>query len=85
MAAGLPVFISNRCGCAEDLVSEGENGYLFDPEKKEQIAACMSRIESLSTAQLSLMKQSSLNRVQTYSPENWAAHLATLIQSIKSA
>jgi len=85
MAAGLPVFISNRCGCAEDLVSEGENGYLFDPEKEDQIAVCMSRIESLPAAQLSQMKQSSLRRVQTYSPENWATHLADLIQSLKPA
>ena len=85
MAAGLPVFISNRCGCAEDLVSEGENGYLFSPESEAEISACMQRIEALSPAQLSQMKQSSLNRVQTYSPENWASHLTQLIQTLKPA
>lgn len=31
MAAGLPVLVSNRCGCAPDLVRNGENGYTFDP------------------------------------------------------
>ncbi len=85
MAAGLPVFISNRCGCVEDLVSEGENGYLFDPENDEQIAACMAQFETLPSAQLSQMKQSSLSRVQEFSPENWASHLTNLIQSLKPA
>jgi glycosyltransferase involved in cell wall biosynthesis len=31
MASGLPVIVSKRCGCAEDLVSEGLNGFVFDP------------------------------------------------------
>lgn len=83
MAAGLPVFISNRCGCAEDLVTEGENGYLFSPDNETEIAACMRRFQALSPAQLSQMKQSSLRRVQTYSPENWASHLTQLIQTLQ--
>jgi glycosyltransferase involved in cell wall biosynthesis len=31
MAAGLPVLVSNQCGCAIDLVHENENGCTFDP------------------------------------------------------
>ena len=31
MAAGLPVIVSQACGCAEDLVLEGENGFSFPP------------------------------------------------------
>jgi glycosyltransferase involved in cell wall biosynthesis len=31
MAAGLPVILSERCGCASDLVEHEGNGYLFDP------------------------------------------------------
>ncbi len=29
MACGLPVIVSNRCGCAADLVKEGVNGHVF--------------------------------------------------------
>ena len=29
LASGTPVLVSNRCGCAHDLVQEGINGYLF--------------------------------------------------------
>jgi glycosyltransferase involved in cell wall biosynthesis len=41
MASGLPVLVSNRCGCATDLVREGVNGFTFDPFDIEQIAHLM--------------------------------------------
>ncbi len=31
MACGLPILLSNAVGCAEDLVADGKNGWLFDP------------------------------------------------------
>lgn len=31
MASGLPALVSTPCGCAEDLIVDGENGYTFDP------------------------------------------------------
>lgn len=31
MACGLPVLVSNQCGCAIDLVQDGKNGFTFDP------------------------------------------------------
>ncbi len=44
MAAGLPVLISNRCGCAYDLVQEGHNGFTFDPYDVELLARLMHRL-----------------------------------------
>jgi 1,2-diacylglycerol 3-alpha-glucosyltransferase len=38
MAAGLAVIVSKRCGCAPDLVREGENGLLFDPLDSHALA-----------------------------------------------
>lgn len=37
MACGLPVIVSNRCGCREDLVREDENGFLFDPADRDSL------------------------------------------------
>jgi glycosyltransferase involved in cell wall biosynthesis len=37
MAAGLPVLVSNRCGCAETLVDHGGNGYTFNPDDEHDI------------------------------------------------
>ena len=44
MACGLPVVVSNRCGCARDLVQENVNGFTFDPYEPAQIAELMFRI-----------------------------------------
>ncbi|HRN78737.1 MAG TPA: glycosyltransferase family 4 protein [Ferruginibacter sp.] len=37
MAAGKAVLVSNTCGCAEDLVREGENGYIFQSGNFEDL------------------------------------------------
>ena len=41
MASGLPVLVSDKCGCAEDLVQEGVNGYTFDPRNESGLAELM--------------------------------------------
>jgi glycosyltransferase involved in cell wall biosynthesis len=38
MAAGCAVFVSERAGCAPDLVRDGENGFTFDPHDPYQLA-----------------------------------------------
>jgi glycosyltransferase involved in cell wall biosynthesis len=42
MAAGLPVLVSNKCGCREDLVREGINGLLFDPEQPDSLSRALN-------------------------------------------
>jgi glycosyltransferase involved in cell wall biosynthesis len=44
MAAGLPVLVSDRCGCACDLVRDGVNGFAFDPYDIAGLAALMQRL-----------------------------------------
>ena len=44
MACGLPVLVSRACGCAEDLVLEGVNGYTFDPRNEGELAELMLRV-----------------------------------------
>jgi len=46
MASGLPVLVSNRCGCATDLVQAGVNGFTFDPCDVEQLAQLMLKISA---------------------------------------
>jgi 1,2-diacylglycerol 3-alpha-glucosyltransferase len=46
MASGLPVMVSNCCGCAKDLVREASNGFTFDPLNTEQMADLMSRFSA---------------------------------------
>lgn len=44
MAAGLPVLVSGRCGCAHELVAEGRNGFLLDPLDADALAAQLERL-----------------------------------------
>jgi len=44
MASGLPVLVSERCGCAPDLVKDGVNGFIFDPYDVERLARLMYRL-----------------------------------------
>jgi glycosyltransferase involved in cell wall biosynthesis len=45
-ASGLPVIVSDRCGCAPELVENGVNGFLVDPCDVESVAGAMYRIAS---------------------------------------
>lgn len=46
MASGLPVLVSNCCGCASDLVQEGRNGFSFDPFNVGDLAQLMVKISA---------------------------------------
>ena len=59
MAAGLPVLVSKRCGCAFDLVQEGINGFTFDPYDVRGLSEMMIRIaqDRLALAEMGLASQ----------------------------
>jgi 1,2-diacylglycerol 3-alpha-glucosyltransferase len=46
IASGLPVIVSNRCGCAPELVNS--NGFTFDPTNEHELTARLLEMASLS-------------------------------------
>ena len=80
MAAGLPVLISRRCGCAEDLVVEEQNGLLFDPAEPGALLASLSVMGSLSRKRLEEMGAVSAKIIARYSPQAWGAEVARLLR-----
>jgi glycosyltransferase involved in cell wall biosynthesis len=85
MASGLPVIVSRRCGCAEDLVRDGENGFLFDPEDPAELAEQMARIAGLSKARRAEMGKVSQEIVSAFTPETWAKNLTLAIKEAVGA
>lgn len=79
MAAGLPVLVSNRCGCFEDLVIEGVNGFGFDPENLKQFTELMLKMSS-GKIDLKKMSQASVEHIQKFSPDYFAQGLAQAIK-----
>jgi glycosyltransferase involved in cell wall biosynthesis len=71
MASGLPVLVSNRCGCADELVDEGHNGFTFDPSDVESLAAMMVLLSD--RADRSTMGVESRRIMAKYGPERFAS------------
>lgn len=79
MASGLPVLISNRCGCAPDLVQEGVNGFTFDPYNVEQLAQLMLKISAFNFP-LSAFGSESQRIISEWGPERFANGLEQAVE-----
>lgn len=75
MAAGLPVLVSKRCGCAPDLVQEGVNGFTFDPFDVEAMAQAMLQLASLPSQRREKMGQASGRIIADWGPERFGEGL----------
>jgi glycosyltransferase involved in cell wall biosynthesis len=74
MASGLPVVVSNRCGCAADLVRPGINGFHFDPMDVEKLAGYMLQIAS-NAVDARRMGEASRRIISEWLPERFGAGL----------
>lgn len=83
MAAGLPVIVSNYCGCFEDLIVEGVNGFGFDPENSQQLTDLMIKTSS-GELNLSLMGNAALVHIQKFSTDRFARGLIEAVQYARS-
>ncbi|MBO3459260.1 glycosyltransferase family 4 protein [Aetokthonos hydrillicola Thurmond2011] len=78
MASGLPVIVSKHCGCFEELVMEGINGFGFAPDNQQELINLMIKISS-GQVDLQAMGQASLKHIQKFSPEYFAQNLSKAI------
>jgi glycosyltransferase involved in cell wall biosynthesis len=80
MASGLPVLVSRACGCAQDLVQEGINGFTFDPYDVEEIAKLMIRMSS-GKEELRVFQEASRRIISHWTPEIFAQNLFVAIDA----
>jgi glycosyltransferase involved in cell wall biosynthesis len=57
IASGLPVIVSERCGCVPELV--GDNGFTFDPLNDDELTAHLLAMASLSDHNLERLREAS--------------------------
>jgi glycosyltransferase involved in cell wall biosynthesis len=79
MAASLPVIVSDACGCVEDLVSEGSNGYVFRSGDVVHLADCL---HSALTADLPAMGRVSRQIIENWTPAHSARSLAACLAHV---
>lgn len=85
MAAGLPVLVSNRCGCAPDLVEEGGNGFTFDPYNVEELAELMLKVSTMPDQQRQAMGRRSREIISRWTPETFAKGLMKAVEAAHAA
>jgi glycosyltransferase involved in cell wall biosynthesis len=79
MASGLPVLVSQRCGCAAELVIEGENGFTFDPYDTKEMARLMIAMAG-GKYNIDAMGKSSRNIIRKWTPEVFASNLKKSVE-----
>lgn len=85
IAAGLPVIVSNRCGCAPELVHEGVNGFTFDPLNESELTTRLVEMSKLSAERRCAFGKASRQLAARFGPKNFgrglksAAQLATTL------
>jgi glycosyltransferase involved in cell wall biosynthesis len=72
MAAGLPVIVSKACGCASNLVLDGENGYLVAPDDLDEIADRLARLDDDPALRARMTERSSAI-IAEWGPERFVA------------
>lgn len=75
MASGLPVIVSNRCGCAPDLVRDGENGWTFDPFDEEGLAGLLARMSRMEAPARAAFGEAARRRIAEWGPLRYASGL----------
>jgi 1,2-diacylglycerol 3-alpha-glucosyltransferase len=75
MASGIPVIVSNACGCAPDLVANGECGVTFDPLDTGALAGLLAKVSGLSREERERMGSLGRKRIAGYTPQRFAEAL----------
>ncbi|GAB2542530.1 glycosyltransferase family 4 protein [Spirosoma aerophilum] len=68
MACGMPVIVSDRCGCVKDLVHQEKNGFVFDPDQPAQLTQYLLRFMN-ETVDARQMGQFANEFIAPYAPE----------------
>ena len=79
LACSLPVLVSSRCGCAEDLVDEGRNGYTFDPSSTSELTGRLLHMSMLFPEVRKSMGKASEHLIAAYTPQRFGQEIARVL------
>ena len=70
MVCGMPVIVSKICGCTDDLLNDGTNGFIFDPNQQQDLETALKffiqnpeKIETMGLESTKLIKRFSSKKV----------------------
>jgi glycosyltransferase involved in cell wall biosynthesis len=85
MAAGLPVLGSTYSQAVEELVRDGENGWLFQPDSVENIVTALTRVYATSDAMLARMREIARATARTLEPQSVAQRIVNRLAALVAA
>jgi 1,2-diacylglycerol 3-alpha-glucosyltransferase len=74
MASGLPVLVSESCGCARELVRPGHTGFVFDPREPGELSKLMFRLWNCDAERLHLGRGAA-SLISKWGPERFSGGL----------
>ena len=74
LSYGCPAIVSDRCGCAPDLIVEGETGYVFNMDDVADLAKKMSLVKT-DLNDVPKVATDCINLMQKFTPEKAAAQI----------
>jgi len=80
MAAGLPVAISRRCGNASTFITEGYNGWTFDPLSEREMTGVLLSAHGLPGPQRKVMGRRSREIIADWGPRRFAQGLEAAVR-----
>lgn len=83
MACGLPVIVSDRCGCVVDLVHNGKTGFVFDPAHPDELTYHLRQFMD-GTVDAEKLGQTAQEHIAHYSPAAVAGEMLAGFTNILS-
>lgn len=84
LAAGLPVALSEMCGCLPELCRPRENGFVFDPVDEDGLGRLMLDMSS-GERDLDRMGRRSRETIAGYTPSSWARNFLDCLNGVGRA
>ena len=75
MASGLPVIVSQACGCVDDLVDDGVNGWSFACDDVPGLVKCLEQSDRQTAEERKTMTSLAKLRLQNFAPNSFALGL----------
>jgi glycosyltransferase involved in cell wall biosynthesis len=81
MASGIPVAVSDRCGCASDLVQQGENGWTFPPADVAALRELLLRFSTIGGTELRRMGAAGRSIISSWGPQRFSDGLRGAVET----
>jgi 1,2-diacylglycerol 3-alpha-glucosyltransferase len=79
MAAGLPIIISEECGCSPELLKQDINGWSCNSGNVDELTAVLDQFAAKDISYRKEMSLYSVNIIAAFTPDTWAQKIVAIV------